>query len=494
MTTTTRPKKPQVVGEIIELNPLEIERGWRARSDLGDLAGLMESIRERGQVQPILVRMVEKDGGVTVPRLIAGERRRKSCEILGISVRATIADPSDEFNDLSRQLDENFHRKDFDALEAGEGLQRLKVLYEEAHPETKHGTTGGKPRKGKGPRTKIGESKDVPPMDRFTLAASRSCGCSESKVKELLIVAQIPEADKRSIRKAPTSAERNKRVRQVVSGIRKKKRVERMEGLANLREAMAPDDKEELVETESKCILKFQDNSDFFAQAEPESFDLILTDPPYSLDWSEISHSTRAALNKGAAWDVLDVGWVAKAVPLLAPHGSILAFCPAEWVGFYKMVFGGLGLDYQGHMVWEKDNPAPQHRPGYQMSTEHIVWASKGSPYFRPPENAGADHNVFHGPVCGGNERLDHTCQKPLWLIRKLLDRHVAGAMRVLDPFVGVGSTLVACKERGLYCVGVERDETFVHQARLRLQATTTEKEEKDHGQGQEEEGNDASG
>lgn len=467
----------------MELDPLEIDRTRRVRTDLGDLSGITASIRERGQQSPILVRWVEKDGR-WVPRLIYGERRCKVCEILGIKVRATIGTVQDEYEALAKQLDENLHRKGFDALEEGEGLLRLKKLYEELHPETRHGATGGG-RHGKGGRTKAQKAGEKPPAERFSKIAAKQMGCSESKVAELMQVASIPEDQKRSIRKAPSSAERNKRVRGVVSSIRKDKRLCRLEALANLREAAAPDKVEVVTEAEAKILLKHMDNADFFRQAEPDSFDLLLTDPPYGLDWSEISHTSRAALNKGAAWDVLDVGWVIKAAPLLAKHGSIIAFCPAEWVGFYKMVFQAVELDYHGHMVWEKDNPAPQHRPGYQGATEHMVWASKGSPYFRPPENGGADHNVFHGPICQGNERVSHPTQKPMHLIRRLLDRHASGTMRVLDPFCGVGTTLVACKERGLYCVGVELDANYVNQARLRLQAITNQGDER----GQEEAG-----
>jgi ParB-like chromosome segregation protein Spo0J len=468
-----RKPKLHVVGEEVEFSPLEIDRRGRVRSDLGDLRGLTDSIRTNGQLQPILVRWAEKSGR-WVPRLIAGERRCKVCEILGITVRAIVGTVKDEYEALAKQLDENLARKSFDPLEEGEGLLRLKKLYEELHPQVRHGAAGGG-NQGKGTRTKTVE------VERFSKIAARQMSCSESKVAELMQVASVPEEVKRAIRKAPSSAERSKAVRRVISSVRREKRVARLEGLAKMRERRAPDGAESEVvpEAEARCILKLGDNNDFFAAAEPESFDLILTDPEYGLDWTTISHSGRSELNRDVAWDVLDVGWVAKAAPLVAQGGSIIAFCAAEWVGFYKMVFAGLGLHYLGHMVWEKTNPATQHRPGYQMATEHIVWAAKGSPYFRPPENSGSDHNVFRGPTCGGHERVDHETQKPLWILRHILDRHALPNMRVLDPFAGVCSVLVACKERGICCVGVEKEDKYVHQGRLRLQATTTEK---DHG------------
>jgi DNA modification methylase len=92
-------------------------------------------------------------------------------------------------------------------------------------------------------------------------------------------------------------------------------------------------------------------------------------------------------------------------------------------------------------------------------------------PKFKPwqDQSGGEAHNFVEGPICGGNERIGHPAQKPLWLITRLLNRHTEEGSRVLDPFAGVGTTLVAAREMKLYCVGIEKDPEFVKAARARL-------------------------
>jgi len=132
------------------------------------------------------------------------------------------------------------------------------------------------------------------------------------------------------------------------------------------------------------------------------------------------------------------------------------------------------GLTYRGCIIWHKTNPGTVHRPVYLSSVEAIVWATRGNQYyFTPWENAGAEevHNVRTGGICQGEERVDHPTQKPEWLVEDLLRRHGHAHSRVLDPFCGVGTTLVVCKRMGLAAVGIEKDPKFVELARLKLAA-----------------------
>ena len=133
-------------------------------------------------------------------------------------------------------------------------------------------------------------------------------------------------------------------------------------------------------------------------------------------------------------------------------------------------------LVYRGVVVWHKTNPGTVHRPVYLSSCEAIIWATKGKRYFfRPWANGGARqaHNCIDEPICQGDERLNHPAQKPLRLLEQLLERHAPPNGRVLDPFAGVASTLVACNRKGLCAVGIEREAKYLRQGRLRLRAET---------------------
>ena len=214
-----------------------------------------------------------------------------------------------------------------------------------------------------------------------------------------------------------------------------------------------------------RCRIDLGDNAEWLRRyrAQGITFDMVLTDPPYSLRWSKISHDTRSSLNEEPSWDDLDVGWLFRVAPVLSKHSTVVVFCPAEAIGVYREVFGEIGLDYRGALVWHKTNPAPQHRPGYIQATEFLVWATRGKPFFQPWENAGAReaHNLIELPACHNSERLGHPTQKPLRLLEQILDRHAIEGALILDPFAGVGSTVVAAMSRGLVAFGIELDQTY---------------------------------
>ena len=83
-------------------------------------------------------------------------------------------------------------------------------------------------------------------------------------------------------------------------------------------------------------------------------------------------------------------------------------------------------------------------------------------------------HNFIEAPICGGNERVRdpvHPTQKPLRVLRRLLEFASAPGDVVLDPFMGVGSTGVAAVEMGRRFVGIEIDESYVAAAERRIEA-----------------------
>jgi DNA modification methylase len=208
---------------------------------------------------------------------------------------------------------------------------------------------------------------------------------------------------------------------------------------------------------------------------EDRGFEAIVTDPEYGLERNLVTHVTRTSINKGVPWDKLDVGWVLKYAPKLAAGGHLIVFCPLEAIGDYRAVCKKAKLTWRGSIIWHKTNPGTVHRPTYLSSCEAIIWATKGGDYhFKPWRNGGAKevHNFKEGPLCMGNERLNHPTQKPEWIMEELLRRHVHVTHKVLDPFAGVGTTLVVCKKLRISCVGIEKEQRYVRLAIKRLKAT----------------------
>jgi ParB family chromosome partitioning protein len=81
--------------------------------------------------------------------LLAGLRRLEAVKLLGWQTVACSFLVADELQQKLWHIDENLMRQDLTALERAEGIAERKRLYEELHPETKHGGTPGAGR-GKG--------------------------------------------------------------------------------------------------------------------------------------------------------------------------------------------------------------------------------------------------------------------------------------------------------------------------------------------------------
>lgn len=454
---------------VVELDPKKVKKGWRAREDYGNVSKLAQSIKDDGQMQPIMVRISKKTGA---PIIIAGMRRLRACRSLGIKVKAIVVEPRNEVHALSLQLGENIKRKQFDMLEIGEGLKRLKLIYEKEHPETKHGAIG----KG---RTKA----TLAP--KFVDLACKMLELQKSRVYELIGFATLPAETKQEIATAKTTAERNLAAQRAVKKVRQQTKQEKLKKEAAKKKKAREEAEEAGAPEEKGCTATlyhgdgFKGTKPLMPQMTKGSIDLILTDPPYELKRSAVAHASRQSINASEEiewdWDKLDVGWFIHAAPLVKVGGSAVIFCPFEAVMDYRLVFAKCGWKFKSMIVWHKTNPGTAHRSTYLSACEAIVWGVKGTkPYtFEAWDNAGAPevHNFREGAICGGKERLDHPAQKPLWLVEDMLLRHSNTDDTVLDPFCGVATTLVACKTYDRYSVGIEKSGDYIKQAKLRLGA-----------------------
>lgn len=210
------------------------------------------------------------------------------------------------------------------------------------------------------------------------------------------------------------------------------------------------------------------------------SVDFICTDPPYNLapySTGNIDLSWRTELNNDlAAWDLDSFDpaeWRDQFLRVLSPKGNIFAFTSYNLLGRWHEVFDPVFDTFQ-FMVWHKTNPAPKVRKaGFLNSCELIVclW-NKGHTW-----NFGRQsemHNFIESPICMGNERVKtpkHPTQKPLKVMRKLIEIASNSGDTVLDPFAGVGSTGVAAVQLGRKFVGIEKDATYNEAAFRRLAA-----------------------
>ena len=102
------------------------------RKALGDLRELTESIREKGVLEPLLVRYVPRDECYYI---ISGERRYHASRAAGLREVPCIEKIADDAETLELALIENIQRKDLTPFEEADGLYRLAAEFEYTHED-----------------------------------------------------------------------------------------------------------------------------------------------------------------------------------------------------------------------------------------------------------------------------------------------------------------------------------------------------------------------
>jgi len=102
----------------------------QARSELGNIQELMDSIKSKGVLEPILVRAVAERF-----EIIAGERRYIASKNIGLSELPCIEMDVEENEAMEIALIENLQRKDLDIFEEADGLNALIEMYGYNHQQ-----------------------------------------------------------------------------------------------------------------------------------------------------------------------------------------------------------------------------------------------------------------------------------------------------------------------------------------------------------------------
>src|SRR4029077_18877024 len=92
------------------------------RKFIGDISELSDSIREKGVLEPLLVRYMPREDTY---HIISGERRYHAAREAGLKELPCIEKIADDAETLELALIENLQRKDLTAFEEADGLQRL---------------------------------------------------------------------------------------------------------------------------------------------------------------------------------------------------------------------------------------------------------------------------------------------------------------------------------------------------------------------------------
>lgn len=226
------------------------------------------------------------------------------------------------------------------------------------------------------------------------------------------------------------------------------------------------------------CFEKLKDLPD-------NSIDLILTDPPYNLaqySTGNMKFDWRSEVNNDVAvWDEEPLNpnrLLSEFKRVLKPNGNIFIFCSYNLLGEYHKVFDPEFDTFQ-FMVWHKTNPIPNIRKSsFLNSCELIVccW-NKGHTWNFSKQNE--MHNFIESPICMGKERIKdkegkrlHPTQKPVKILKRIIEIASNPNDIVLDCFNGVASTGVAALELNRRYIGIEIDEKYYNASLDRLNSS----------------------
>lgn len=218
-----------------------------------------------------------------------------------------------------------------------------------------------------------------------------------------------------------------------------------------------------------------------------ESFDAIITDPPYCSGGTTATERRRPPdekychsgetcgrptfggdLKDQRSWIRWCATWLAQGRELLRDGGYCLVFIDWRQLPALTDAFQMADFTWRGVLAWDKGGASRAPHKGYlRHQCEYVVWGTRGPCH--AAVHAGPFPGCHHIPI----DRRDkhHMTGKPTALLRELV-KIVPPGSRVLDPFAGSGTTLVAAQLEDRQAVGIERESSYCQIAMQRLRGS----------------------
>lgn len=199
---------------------------------------------------------------------------------------------------------------------------------------------------------------------------------------------------------------------------------------------------------------------------------ICISDPPYNIGTPQLTVDTsRGSRVVGGDFGSFDndapepVEWF----PLL-PVDLAVCFYGSKGIGRLIQAAGDTGWETVQDFHWCKTNPpVPMRSVGFSWGTETGYVFRRNGTKHKHNNEAGISPNWKTTPICGGSERSEHPTQKPLSVMKWLVNHWSFPGDTILDPFAGSGTTLVAAKHLGRKAIGIEKNERYCEIAVYRL-------------------------
>ena len=185
---------------------------------------------------------------------------------------------------------------------------------------------------------------------------------------------------------------------------------------------------------------------------------MVLTDPPYNVNVEETAGKIKNDnMPDDKFYDFLFCAFV-NMEHSMAGDASIYVFHADSKGLIFRQAFQDAGFYLSGCCIWKK-NALVLGRSPYQWQHEPCLFGwKKGGKHQWYSDRKQTTIWEYDRPKAS----KDHPTMKPVALMAYPIQNSSMSNCIILDPFLGSGSTLVACEETGRICYGIELDEKFV--------------------------------
>jgi ParB-like chromosome segregation protein Spo0J len=410
----------------------------RYRKDLGDLEPLTSSIQAIGLLQPVVV---DSRNG-----LIAGQRRIEAARRLGwTEIEAIVAgDADDALRLLTAQRDENTCRKDFapsEAVAVGAAFEAIESKAAKARQAaTRKRGTAEPARAGNLPQREKGRASEK---------VAAAMGMKARTYEKARAVVQAAQDNPKVFGPVVTEMDKTGKVDRAYSKVR--------------RAATAAAERANTQELSGVWTLTAtQDVVDCAA---------LVTDPPYGIldePWEpkQLESFTREWASR---W------WACGAHTLLIFWSQRYLWEGRRWFDESLSHYA-----FRQLLVWHyPNNKSPQSREGFKQTWEPIFFYRRvGSPRLTElsdghwgDELHDFDCHVAAVPQSNFNDEnmKQHPAQKPVEVMRWLINAVTRPGEMVCDPFAGSGTTGIAALQIGRCFYGIETDPEYLAMAKGRI-------------------------
>lgn len=199
---------------------------------------------------------------------------------------------------------------------------------------------------------------------------------------------------------------------------------------------------------------------------------MVLTDPPYGIDYQSNYKKDKSKLTPKILNDKKPfVEFIPMLKRIISPKGCVMVF--TRWDVQQKFIdeMNKSGLRVKNVLIWDKTTHGMGDlKRSFASRYESVLFHSESRFYFqgRRPQDIVRFSKV---PAC----KLTHPNEKPVDLLEDLICKCARRGATILDPFMGSGSTGVACVNTGRNFIGMELDPSYFEKARQRIKEAQKE-------------------